>query len=106
MRPVYVSVTGVGVSPPVPMDARKAPFTAGVAVVVTGTVTYSVQHTYDDITLTTFNPSTANWFNSVLNGATANGEVHYDVPVRAIRLNVTAGTGTAQMQIIQGTGTS
>jgi hypothetical protein len=94
MRPVYVTVNGPGVSPPIPMDYRKA-------------VTYTVQHTYDDITSPTFNPATAAWFNnSVINVATGNAETVYSFPVRALRLNIVSGAGSVTMGVIQGTGTS
>lgn len=105
MRPVYVTVSGVGVSAPIPMDWRARPFTAGIGCVVTGTVTYTVQHTYDDITLSTFDPSIANWFpNAVIAAATASADTTYTYPVRAIRMNITAGTGSVTMGVMQASG--
>ena len=107
MRPVYLTVTGIGVSAPVPMDIKKAAFNVGVAcVILSGTATFTLQHTYDDITVPGWNPATANWFNnSNISNATVSTDTNYlGKPVRAIRLNVTASSGgSVQLQIIQGT---
>ena len=45
MRPVVLSVTGVGNSVPDPLDHFLTPFNVSLAVVVTGTITYTVQYT-------------------------------------------------------------
>jgi len=107
MRPVTVTVTGVGVSPPIPMDYLASFFAVGVGCVVNGTVNYTVQHTFDDVFSPTFNPSTANWFsNTGITGKTANTDGNYAFPVRAIRLNVASGTGSVTMTLIQSTSPS
>lgn len=103
MRPVRVSVTGVGTSQVIPPDYISSPFNVGIGCIVTGTATYSVQHTFDDVFAPTFNPATANWLdNTGLTAQTASKDGNYAFPVMGIRLNVTAGTGTVQMTVMQG----
>jgi hypothetical protein len=63
----------------------------GFGVVVSGTVTYTVQHTFDG----------TNWFDhEFVTTRTANDDGNYAFPVAAIRLNVTAGTGTATLTVL------
>lgn len=99
MRPVIVSQTGTGRSALIPMDREQAPFNVGLGCVVTGTVTYNVEHTFDDVQ----NPAvTATWFqNSSMAALTSNASGSYTFPVRAISINVTAGAGTVTMTVIQ-----
>lgn len=103
MRPTQVSVTGVGASNAIIPDYLVVPFAVGLGIKVTGTVTYSVQHTFDDPFVVGWNPATASWTdNTNLSAKTANADGNYAFPVRAIRLNVTAGTGTATLTVMQG----
>lgn len=100
MRPITVSQTGTGQSATVPMDRKLAPFAVGIGCVVSGTATFNVEHTFDNIQDATVTPT---WFiNSGFSAKTANQDGNYTFPVRAIRLNVTAGTGTVTMTVIQG----
>ena len=102
MRPIRLTQTGVGVSLPQVMDQRRNPFQVGIGVSVAGTVTYTVQHTFDDVFDPAYNPSTGNWFpHASLVNLTASGDGNYAFPITALRLNVTAGTGSAFMQVIQ-----
>lgn len=97
MRPVVVVRVGTGTSAAVPLDLNISPFNVGIGVLVSGTATYSIQHTFDD-------PGSASptWFNHVsLNGLTANADGNYAFPVRAVRVNVTAGAGTVTTTFIQ-----
>lgn len=86
-----VSVTGVGQSDAVrPLPGN--PFNVGFGVVVSGTVTYTVQHTFDGV----------NWFNhDAVADAVDNQDGNYAYPVAGIRVNVTAGTGSATLTSIQ-----
>lgn len=102
MRPVTVTVSGVAVSSPIPMDFRAQVFNVGFGCEVTGTVTYSVQHTFDDIYNTALTPV---WFNhAFVNAATTSQDGNYAFPIRAMRLNITAGTGSVTMNVIQTSG--
>jgi hypothetical protein len=81
------------------MDSRLKPFNVGIGCTISATATYSVQHSFDDITK---GPPVV-WFNNAnVNGATANADTNYAYPVTAIRLNVTASSGTVTIAIIQG----
>ena len=105
MRPVRVSVSSQTVSNPIPLDVNVDPFSVGIGVAVTGgaTLTYTVQHTFDDVWASNFNPATAVWYpNTSLSAKTASLDGNYAFPITAVRLNVTAWTsGTATMTVIQ-----
>lgn len=105
MRPTTVSVTGVGTSALVPFDHYKNPNVAAVSVKVSGTVTYTVEYTFDDIWSNGFNPATASYMPLPdLSGLSANADGNFAFAPRACRLKVTAGTGTATMTVIQAGG--
>jgi hypothetical protein len=97
MKVQIVSQTGVGSSDALVMNTNQTPFNVGFGVTVTGTVTYSVQHTFDD-------PATgfSTWFSHPTVAAeTANADGNYAFPVTGVKVLVTAGTGTATMNLIQ-----
>jgi hypothetical protein len=105
MRPVVLSVTGVGNSVPDPLDHYLTPFNVSLAVVVTGTITYTVQYTYDDVFAPNYNPATGNWLpHPSLTAQTATKDSNIAYPVRAVRLTTSAGTGTATLTVIQAGG--
>ena len=99
-RPTSISKTGTGTTAWVPVDYRQNVTNIGLGVVVNGTVTYDIEHTFDDI----FDPTvTATAFkNATLTAQTANKDGAYNAPIRAVRVNNTAGTGTTTLTIIQG----
>ena len=102
MRPISVTVTGIGVSAPIPMDINQNPFNAGVGCAISGTATYTVEHTFDDVWSPTFVPASATWFpNSGLTAKTVNSDGNYAFAVRAVRLNVAASTGAVTMKVVQ-----
>jgi len=102
MRRITETVTGVGISPVLPLDFRAQIFNVGFGCVITGTATYSVQHTFDDI----YNPAiTPTWFNNAtVSAVSTNQDGNYAFPVSAIRLNVTASTGSVTINILQTSG--
>ena len=99
MRQQVVSQTGVGSSTIIPMNLDSTPFNVGFGVVATDTVTYTVQHTFDNPWNTT-NPT---WFNhpTVAGVISTNADGNYAFPVAAIKVAVTSGAGTAQLTVIQ-----
>ncbi len=107
MNPVTVSATGNGtatvVSRVVVPDFLICPFNLSVGCVGSGAVTYTVQHTYDDTLSSTFDATTATWFNNAtIVTKTGNNDVAYSAPVRGLRASLaSASTGTLQMTIIQ-----
>lgn len=87
-----VSVTGVAASSAIKV-LNHNPVHIGFGVIVSGTVTYTVQHSFDGGT---------NWFDhEFVVGQTVAADGNYAYPVSDIRLNVTAGTGTATLTTIQ-----
>lgn len=102
MRPVRVSQTGTGSTALVVPDYLNAPFAIGLGITVTGTVSCKVEHTFDDPYAPGFNPATATYHDHpTLAGISAKADGNYAFPVRAIRLTVASGAGTATLDIIQ-----
>lgn len=99
MRPITTSRTGAGSTTAIPMDHYISPFNVGFGVVVTGTVNYTIQHTFDDVFNTAVTPT---WFNHpVIASQTTNQDGNYAFPVTGIRLTVNSGSGTATATIVQ-----
>lgn len=100
MRPIVKTVTGAGQSDPIVMDHYRDPFNVGLAVVVGGTATYTVQHTFDDVLDSAVTPT---WISHpVLAGISATADGNYAFPVRAIRLSVAGGaSGATRLTVIQ-----
>lgn len=97
MKVQTVSKTGAGSSSALVMNTNISPFNVGFAVIVTGTVNYTVQHTFDDpeVGFTT-------WFSHptvAAQGASADG--NYAFPVTGIKVLVNSGGGTATLKLIQ-----
>lgn len=106
-QPQYRVQTGVGNSTPFVTNQALTPMNIGLGVYVNGTVTYTVQYTYDDVTNQFPNAlpgtfTTPIWFNHPnLQGLSAQADASITTPVTAIRLSVTAGAGTAMLVIQQ-----
>jgi hypothetical protein len=97
MKVQTVSKTGVGSSSALVMNTNISPFNVGFGVVVTGTVDYTVQHTFDDpaVGFTT-------WFSHpTIAAQIANADGNYAFPVTGIKVLVNSGSGTATMKLIQ-----
>ena len=97
MKVQTVSKTGTGSSSALVMNTNISPFNVGFGVVVTGTVDYTVQHTFDD-------PATGftTWFSHpTVAGETANADGNYAFPVTGIKLLMNSGTGTATLNLVQ-----
>jgi archaellum component FlaF (FlaF/FlaG flagellin family) len=104
-RPVRVTVGSVASSAVIPLNTYGDPFNVGIGCDVSagGSLTYTVQHTFDNVQSPTFNPATATWFsNSTIVAQTTDKDGNYAYPVTAVRLTVTAWTsGTVTMTVIQ-----
>jgi hypothetical protein len=102
MKPTTVTTSGVSTSSLIVPDYLISPFNIGLGVVVTGTATYTVQHTFDDPFASGFLASSATWFDHKdLVDQTTSEDGNYAFPVRAIRVNQTAGTGSTAMTVVQ-----
>lgn len=99
MRPKKITVTGVASSAWIPMDIKQAPFNVSIGcAIVSGTATYTVEHTYDDVYDLTVVPVV--FPNAGITGQTTNKDGSYSAPVKAIRLTVTAGTAPVVSMIL------
>ena len=97
MKRQTVSQTGAGSSTPIVMNLNATPFNVGFGVVKTGTVDFTVQHSFDDpaVGFTT-------WFNHPTVAAQiANADGNYAFPVTAIRITMNSGAGTVTLKLIQ-----
>jgi hypothetical protein len=97
MKVQTVSKTGAGSSSALVMNTNVSPFNVGFGVVATGTVNYTVQHTFDDpaVGFTT-------WFSHpTIASQTANADGNYAFPVTGIKVLVNSGSGTATMSLVQ-----
>lgn len=97
MKLQTVSKTGVGSSSSLVMNTNISPFNVGFGVIVTGTVNYTVQHTFDDpaVGFTT-------WFSHpTIASQAANADGNYAFPVTGIKVLVNSGSGTATLKLIQ-----
>ena len=97
MRVQTVSKTGVGSSSALVMNTNVSPFNVGFGVVVTGTVNYTVQHTFDDpaVGFTTWfdHPSVAS--------ETTSQDGNYAFPVTGVKVLVNSGGGSVVMNLVQ-----
>lgn len=93
-----------GAKAPFLCDYSQSPFNMSVAAVLEGaaTATYAVQYTLDDLNDASITPV---WFDDAKlpTGTAANGVSNYMFPVRAVRINIAAISGTVRFTAIQGT---
>jgi hypothetical protein len=97
MKVQIASQTAAGSTTPFVMNTNATPFNVGFGVVVSGTVNYTVQHTFDD-------PSVGftTWFpHPTIASQAANADGNYAFPVTGIRLTVNSGGGTATLKLVQ-----
>lgn len=101
MRPVVITQTGAGQSAPVPLDRYLTPFSVTIGCVVTGTVSYKLQYTYDDV----FNPPVAGitWHDDtdIPAATTENAESSFNNTISAVRINQASGSGSVTATINQ-----
>ena len=97
MKQQTVSQTGVGSSNVIVVNTNVTPVNIGFGVVVTDSVTYTVQHTFDDPAV-----GFSTWFSHpTVVDETTNQDGNYAFPVTGIKLLVTAGEGSAALKLIQ-----
>lgn len=98
MRQQIATKTGTGSSNVIATDTYISPFNVGFGVVVTGTVNYTVQHTFDN-PQTTASPTF--FSHPTVAAATTSQDGNYAFPVAAIKVLVNSGAGTATLTVIQ-----
>lgn len=90
MKVQTVTRTAAGSSTPIVMNTNVSPFNVGFGCVVSGSPTYTIQHTFDDpaVGFTT-------WYSHPTVAAeTTNVDGNYAFPVTGIKILVTVGTGS------------
>ena len=97
---VTVGVNGKAATPWFPINYRcRGDFSIGIAAVVTGTINYTAQHTFDDLT---GDPNDFTAFNHATMAAkTANFDSNYTEPATAIRCISNSGSGSLVFHIVQ-----
>lgn len=100
MRPQVITQTGTGSTAWIPLDYKQAPFNVGFGVLATGTVNYTLEHTFDDIFDSSITPTI--FAHSTVAAQTANANSNYAFPIRAVRVTVNSGTGSAKLTLLQG----
>ena len=107
IRTTSYTITGNGaVTPPIPFQATTfaGALPPTFLAFVTGTVTYNVEVTGDDINSPGYNPVTGNWMPFTnRTGLTASAPGTLGAVVKAVRAHITAGTGSLLFQFIQQT---
>lgn len=107
MRPVYVTTSdasgGTKTSSIIPPDIYLNPFSVSLQTTVTGTATYTVEWTQDDIWAPGYDASAGNWEDVAgMAAATADATATFGPsPVRAFRMRQTAGAGSVKLAVVQ-----
>jgi len=97
MKVQTASRTGVGSTDVIVINTNVTPVNIGFAVIVTGTVNYSVQFTYDDpgVGFTTF------FDDATITSKTGNEDGSINFPITGLKVLVNSGTGTVTMNVVQ-----
>jgi len=100
MRPQVIQQTGTGSTAWIPLDYKQNPFNVGFGIVVSGTTNYTIEHTFDDVFNSTVTPVA--FPHSTTAAQTTNKDGNYAFPIRAVRVTVNSGTGSATLTLLQG----
>lgn len=100
MRPQVITQTGTGSTAWIPLDYKQSPFNVGFGVLASGTVNYTIEHTFDDIFDSSITPTV--FAHSSVASQTANANSNYAFPIRAVRVTVNSGAGSAKLTLLQG----
>lgn len=98
---VTVGTNGVGSTPWYNLDPFTDTFNVGIGVVVSGTVNFTVQYTYDDANAPYTGTFPTAFDLSALASKTANTDGTLTNPCWGVRLTINSGTGTAKIVVIQ-----
>lgn len=101
---ITVGTNGVGATPWNIVNPDIGAFNIGIGVNVAGTVNFTFQYTYDDVSGTYPNPlnTVPTAFSlTALASKAVNTDSNLTIPISAYRLQVNSGTGTAQAIVIQ-----
>lgn len=98
-RPWSTTLTSITTSPVYPVDIHRD---AGIAlgVKISGTGTFKVQHTFDDVFDPAFVASSATWYDHPSLSGSSNADSNYAYLPRGIRLNVSAVSGSVTLTVV------
>lgn len=103
MQSIKLTQAGAGSSAVRALDYFQNPFNVGFGVVVTGSVTYTVQYCFEDPSNADFNAASATWYSVTgLADQTASKSVGFEIPCRGVRVtNAEGSTGDVTVYIQQ-----
>lgn len=105
MRPVVQTLSdasgGAKQANPVILDHYISPFATSLSVLVSGTVNYTVQYTFDSV-FNNWNPAAGNWVDHPsLTAQTTTKDSNLAYPATAVRIVLNSGTGSVRFTVIQ-----
>lgn len=93
------------VSRSIPLNYFITPFNVSLGVDISGTISYTIQHTFDDVYSQATAIAQQTWFNhSSLASLTADNDSNYAFPCRACRIKVNSLTSGATVKLTIGQG--
>ena len=99
---ITIGVNGLSASNWYPLDIYKKPFDVSLSVVLSGTTTYTIQHTFDDVQVLTDLNSISTFNHASLAAKTVSDDGNYAYPCVATRIILTSYTsGTTKFTVIQ-----
>lgn len=96
-----ISGTTITGGTPIPLNFNNVAVGIGLVAEVTGTVNYTLYHTYDDIYDTTVTPVWLQHGVANMVGATSTQESNFVIPVAACQLILNSGTGSVNFVLLQ-----
>ncbi|HZS57527.1 MAG TPA: VCBS domain-containing protein [Bryobacteraceae bacterium] len=98
---VEAGTNGVASTPWFNADYHTTPLNLGVSVVVSGTITYNVEYTYEDLNNPVNGVFPALWVNAIMSNKTTNLDATntFSFPVTALRLTQTTNTTSSYATI-------
>lgn len=101
MKPNRVTLADGSIDP-IPVNLYPEQIHISLYVKVTGTITYDIEHTYDDVFAKGYDPAAGNWLVATGHAdLTADKETEFTKPITAVRVTKTAGGGSADIVCIQ-----
>lgn len=101
MNRIVLNYTAANSGAIIPLNFNNVDVRIAFGCVVTGTVNYTVNHTYDDIYNAAITPT---WWpdgQSSLVGATTSQEGNFVLPISAMQVIINSGTGSVNVTILQ-----
>lgn len=97
-----ITQSGVGSSPVFKPATNVSPFQITLQTLVTGSATYTVQYTKDNVDAPGYSPAAGHWVAiPAMSAATTSIEASLISPVTGIQVVQSAGAGSVVLQIVQ-----